>query len=131
MYADDTTLVSFAPNLPALLSDTNYAVSIATDWFQTNQLIVNGSKSNSIFLGSHQKLKNIPEDLTVSLNSTLINRSKLIKLLGMIIDEHLSFSERVSHLTKKVSTKIALLHRLRHFLPTDILNIVYQTVITF
>ena len=105
MYADDTTLVSFAPTLPALLSDTNYAVSVATDWFQTNQLIVNGSKSNSIFLRSHQKLKIIPEDLTISLNSTLINRSKHIKLLGMIIDEHLNFSEHVSHLTKKVSTR--------------------------
>ena len=90
LYADDTTLDSFAPTLPALLSDTNYAVSIATDWFHTNQLIVNGSKSNSIFLGSHQKLKNIPEDLTISINSTLINRSKQIKLLGMIIDEHLN-----------------------------------------
>ena len=48
----------------------------------------------------------------------------------MIIDEHLNFSEHVSHvLTKTDSTKIALLHRLRHFLPTDILNIVYQTII--
>ena len=77
-------------------------------------------------ISSHQKLKNIPEDLTISLNSTLINRSKHIKLHGY---EHLNFSEHVSYLTKKVSTKIALLHRLRHILPTDILNIVYQTII--
>ena len=50
MYADDTNLISIAPTLPALLTDTNYAVSLATDWFHTNQLIVNGSKSNSVFL---------------------------------------------------------------------------------
>ena len=48
----------------------------------------------------------------------------------MIIDKHLKFSEHVSLLlTKNVSAKIALLHRFRHFLPTDILNIVYQTII--
>ena len=51
-----------------------------------------------------------------------------MKLLPTILEEHLKFYEHVSHLTK-VSTKIALLHRLWHFLPTDILNIVYQTII--
>ena len=128
MYADDTTLISIAPTLPALLTDTNYAASLTTDWFHTNQLIVNGSKSNSVFLYTHQKPKSIPADLTISLTSTLNNRSKHIKLLSMILEEHLKFYEHVSHLTK-VSTKIALLHRLIHFLPTNILYIVYQTII--
>ena len=46
----------------------------------------------------------------------------------MIIDEHLNFSEHVSDLTKKVSNKIALLHRLGH-LTNNIFIIVYQTII--
>ena len=97
MYSNDTTLISIAPTLPALLTDTNYA-SLTTDWFHTNQLIVNGSKSNSVFLYTHQKPKSIPADLTVSLPSTLNNRSKHIKLLPMILEEHLKFYEHVSHL---------------------------------
>ena len=86
MYADDTTLISIAPTLPALLTDTNYAASLTTDWFHTNQLIVNGSKSNSVFLYTHPKSKSIPADLTISLPSTLNNRSKHIKLLFMILE---------------------------------------------
>ena len=118
MYADDTTLISIAPTLPDLLTDTNYAASLATDWFHTNQLIVNGSKSNSIYIYiyTHQKPKSIPADLTISLTSTLNNRSKHIKLLPTILEEHLKFYEHVSHLTNCFVTQIKTLFTNKYFI---------------
>ena len=112
MYADDTTLISAASSLDEVKTLTEQSISAATNWFSINRLIVNSKKSNILFVGSTQKIQNINSDFTVALGSTLIDRSTEIKLLGVIIYQHLNFVSHVSHLVKKISLKIALLHRL-------------------
>ena len=71
----------------------------------------------------------VHDDIAIPFGDTQIKRSTNIKLLGVIIDEHLNFSEHISYLIKKISPKIALLHRLRQFLDSDILNNVYKAII--
>ena len=129
MYADDTTLISAASSLDEVKTLAQQSILAATNWFSINRLIVNSKKSNILFVGSTQKNQNINSDFTVALGSTLIDRSTEIKLLGVIMDQHLNFASHVSHLVKKISPKIALLHRLRHILDLSTLNHLYLSIV--
>ena len=51
------------------------------------------------------------------------------KLLGPYIDQTLSFNDHTNSLVKRVSSKIAVFHRLPQFLTSNILNTVYLTTI--
>ena len=47
----------------------------------------------------------------------------------VVIDEYLSFKDHIEYLEKKISPKIAVIHRLRHLLPSDCLNKIYLAII--
>ena len=129
MYADDTTLISAASSLDEVKTLAEQSILVATNWFSINRLIVNSKESNILFVGSTQKIQNINSDFTVAPSSTLIDRSTEIKLLRVVMDQHLNFASHVSHVVKKISPKIALLHRLRPILDLSTLNQLYLSIV--
>ena len=74
MYADDTTLISAASNLDELKTLAEQSILSAANWFFINRLIVNSMKSNTLFVGSTQKIQNINSDFTVALGPTFIDQ---------------------------------------------------------
>ena len=107
----------------------NQCLSDASDWFDSNRLIVNASKSNYILIGSRKKVENLKDNITVSIKGVQLEQCDNSKLLGVYLDSYLSFDKHIPYLSSKVSPKIALLHRLRSFLPVKALNQFYLTAI--
>ena len=52
-----------------------------------------------------------------------------MKLLGIVIDVNLSFKDHIEYLEKKISPKIAVIHRLRHLLPSGCFSKIYLAII--
>ena len=97
--------------------------------FKENRLVVNCNKSCLIPIVSINKVKLLCSDINICLDDKPIEVLDNAKLLGLYIDQTLSFNDHTNSLVKRVSSKIAVLHRLRQFLASNILNTVYLTTI--
>ena len=128
-YADDTTIGQAGQPTDELQESMNQCLSDASDWFDSIRLIVNASKSNYILIGSRKKVENLKDNITVSIKGVQLEQCDNSKLLGVYLDSYLSFDKHISYLSSKISPKIALLHRLRSFIPVKALNQFYLTAI--
>ena len=61
-------------------------------------------------------ISNRDKDLSLIIDNEVIECSKSVKLLGVTIDNGLNFSEHISNLCKKVSTKLHALARVSNFM---------------
>ena len=63
---------------------------------------------------SNQRLHSFSEDkMNIEIDAKLITKVKEAKSVGVIIDEHLSWSNHIGELSKKISSAIGALKRIR------------------
>lgn len=64
--------------------------------------------------------------LNIQVDDTCIQNVSKQKLLGIFIDENLSWSSHIDYLCSHISTKISLLRHLAEYVPDEVLKIFYQ-----
>ena len=87
-YADDTTPYTVNKTMDALLNSLENDTS--TSWFYDNYLKMNVDKCH-LLVSSH-------EVVSITVDQQVINCSNSVKLLGVTIDNNLSFDTHVSKL---------------------------------
>ena len=101
-FADDTTFYARDQDLKALLTRLEHDSLLALEWFQNNYMKLNEDKCYLILSGfKHQQH-------WVSVGSNKILESCSQKLLGVNIDNNLSFNDHVSIICKKAGRKLTL-----------------------
>ncbi len=99
-YADDTQLyLSIKPN-----SLTNCLLDIKS-WFTSNKL--NGNKIELLLIGTRSRL-NKPQNVSISIDNSLISPSLRVKSLGVIYD-----STHVNNVTRSAYFHLWNIYRLR------------------
>ena len=91
--------------LQCLYQDT----SVLVRWLKDNYLQMNPDKCK-LLISKRNK------DISLIINKEVIECSNSVKLLGVIIDNKLDFSEHVSKLCKKVSNKLHALARISNYI---------------
>ena len=129
-YADDNSLVCRAKTSDDLELNMNNLLEKANSWFLSNRLIVIAAKSSFMLIGTQQNIPNIGQ-IDINLNGHSLDKNSNCRLLGVYVDQYLSFQYHIQNIISKVSRKIFLLHRLRKFLPLQTLNTVYLTTIVY
>ena len=71
----------------------------------------------------------IYETLSIKMNNLSIKRVKSFNFLGIIVNETLTWTDHIAHLSQKISPVISLLHRLKKLLPICILKTIYSSLI--
>ena len=61
--------------------------------------------------------------------SILLERKDYVKYLGVLIDSTLSWRQHILFISSKISKSLGIISRLRHFVPTDTLLSIYQSLI--
>ena len=107
-FADDNTLYACDKSFDNVLSRLNFDLEIVIKWFKFNSMIANPDKFQIIFLGNKNN-----ESFTLNVNDSVLENSKSIKLLGVVIDDKLSFLPHVNNMCKKANQAIKGLLRLR------------------
>ena len=74
-------------------------------------------------------ISNKDNDLYIDIKGETIVCEKLVKLLGIKIDNQLTFSEHVSSICKKVSLKLHALARVSKYTNQDKLRLLMKTFI--
>ena len=123
LYADDTTTYTSAANTTALELSFNQDLQKLSTWFSSNYLTVNHSKTQAMILG------NFNYQPVLSIGNSIIEIESFLEILGVHIDNKLSFKAYVSAILKKVYAKIGALRRLKRLVPPDIALILYKCYI--
>ena len=120
IYADDTTLSTSAvvSDLPAIQQRLQDDINNIADWTSNNKMVLNASKTKSLLVTGKRLEKKAPDtNLKLSCNGSEIEQITSQKLLGVKLDNHLSFTEHIDDICKKVSQRIAVLKKIKRNLP--------------
>ena len=120
-YADDTTPYATNKNVERLLEILEQNTSKLMQWFDINYMKLNEKKC--------QLLVTDPNPQTVKLGNYEVNSSSSVKLLGVTIDNKLSFNEHVTKLCKKANTKLNALARISHIISTTKLRLLMKAFV--
>ena len=94
-----------------------------TRWFNANYLQVNATKTQAMTLGkSHYPYNLYTGDKSIEIESTL-------KILGVTLDQDLSFKPHVAIMLKKAHAKIAALRRIKRLVPSDVMISLYKAYV--
>ena len=117
LFADDTTLGDFDNDLDRLIKRFVEKLKVLLEWCYYNKLDINWSKTFFMFV-TNRRVK-LPKEITVdskNINNKLIeikvNVVTSFKLLGVTIDNKLTFTEHCSILKKIVNWKMHSIKRL-------------------
>ncbi|KAL9957270.1 hypothetical protein ACROYT_G038885 [Oculina patagonica] len=91
-------------------------------WLNYNYLQANRDKTQAMILG------NSTYNYDLEFDGTLIDQEHL-KILGVCLDNRLSFKEHTNVMLKRVYAKIAALRRLKPLVPTDTLLLLYRSFV--
>ena len=104
MYADDTTISYSSDSVTNIYDSVNEDLDHLKNWLESNKLSLNVAKTQSMLIGSRNRLKKIgmfehPEP-ALKIGDEPISMVKHIKYLGVQIDQHLLWDEHLNVITK-------------------------------
>ena len=128
LFADDTLLFSVGENVKSVIEDLNYDLKNLYRWLTDNNLKLNINKTKFMIVKNKYLMTNTNTDGVV-INTNKIEQVKETKYLGVIIDEHLSFSKHATYITNKVAKKVNVLGRIGHNLTQWTKQTIYRSII--
>ena len=128
LYADDSTLHNSSPSIVRIKSNLQYSLDIVSEWCNTNNMSLHPAKTKCMILSTNYKVKRIL-DMKLTLNGSVIERVNCQKILGVYVDETLSWHVHVKDVVKKLNSKLALFRRIAFFLTNEMKSLYYNAYI--
>ena len=125
-YADDNTLSCSHSDLSVLKTQLEDGMNIALKWFYKNQMKANPSKFQFIVF----KNRTTDDDIELAISNEVMKPVSVVKLLGITIDDKMSFDEHISRLCIKAARQTNALRRIAKHIPNDCRLNVYNAFIT-
>lgn len=122
-YADDTSIIVQGSNMDELCEKGQKAFTSLMQWFTMNKLIVNKEKTDLIIFRSKRSQVEVPENITFS--NAVININKHTKVLGIHLDEFISWNHHIDFLTLKLSKISYGIRVLSKYLESNCIRIIY------
>tara|TARA_B110001454_G_C12716814_1_gene432912 strand:- start:83 stop:3097 length:3015 start_codon:yes stop_codon:yes gene_type:complete len=112
-FADDNTLDGHASNQNELIENLEFDSKKAIKWFEDNHMIANPDKFKAIII--HKDGRDT-SGIELNINNEHIKTSKDVILLGISIDNKLSFIKHISKICKSAANQLNSIKRLKkHF----------------
>lgn len=134
LFADDTMLSCSGYNIDELCDKVNKVLQLVERWLLKNKLKLNVTKTKCMIITSSPAMKE--KHLSRSVNPFFISIGvetveivKEFKYLGILITEHLNFTNHVRYIANKLRKKIGLLFRVGKFLSPWAREIIYKAII--
>ena len=134
MYADDIQVYAeFDPcsqtDVGQTLQRLSNCVKDIQNWMFVNKLKLNQDKTEFIIFASpahHRKLQHVALHLD---DHTTISPSDSIRLLGCVLDKHMSMTDQVTSVSKSVNFHSRNISRIRKFIDKDTCHSVVRSLI--
>ena len=115
LYAVDTTLYDIQDSMEQLEINLQTTLNNLHVWCRNNGMILNSSKTKVLLVTitqKRQRLQNENIDLKFNNESLMISNDKI---LGVYVDNNLTWSEHIKHLSRKITSSIWLLSKIKKF----------------
>lgn len=128
-YADDTSTYvckeGIFPFLHALKSETTTVLN----WFKINEMKSNSDKCHLIVSENRNRLYKSNTCIYLDEDNELLHNESIVKLLGVFIDDELTFEEHVKAILKKGNQKLHALMRVSSYMSEEKLKLLMKTFI--
>ena len=111
-FADDTTIYSCSPNFEEATLKLSNDTHLILNWFRINSMVANPGKFQITFLG----LNIDNSKITFMIENKRVKSRSEVKLLGITIDDKLSFTTHIENLCSTASNRLRALARIRKFI---------------
>jgi hypothetical protein len=150
LFADDTAALTSGPELLPVLEKANLELQKIGMWFRANKMAVNVSKTKFVIFKPKGKKVELNDDQGIFFNNNDLNvpqdphkiykldriydnnpvpQDRSYKLLGVLLDEHLSFNQHCLYVSNKVSQSNYIIAKTKKLLPQRILRTLYYTLV--
>jgi hypothetical protein len=109
LFADDTSMYYSHTDPISLINVLNDELRNVDRWMKANKLSVNITKTNYIIFKSRNE--KFCTDIPVIFDGKPLMQKKIVRFLGVHIDENLTWKSHISHVCKKISKSIGILFR--------------------
>ena len=113
-FADDTTIYSCSINYKEAAHKLSNDTYVVLNWFKVNSMAANTGIFQIMFLGS--KIDN--GKITFAIESKQIKCKREVKLMGITIDEKLTFTRHIANICSLANNRLRALTRIKRFLST-------------
>ena len=110
-YAEDSTLYDYNKNLEPVIYNLRQEFSILPNWFYDNYMVLNPGKCPFMLFGVKEN-----EQFDMICNDITLKHSSHEKILGVTIDNKLSFDEHIINICKTANKKLNALGRINHYM---------------
>ena len=135
MYADDSTLCCHAKTMQEINHLLTENSKPLYKWVEDNRMVLNIAKTESMLISTVQRLRTMTEEFSVGEGEFKVTKVDTHKLLGIHIDNHLTWDTHVSKVCSKVSSRLYILNKTKYLLPlkarTDFFNGLIQPLIDY
>ena len=130
LYADDTTLSVSGKDVYDVQSTLSYNLLLFQSWCAPNKLIINTKKCKAMLICTRQRRVAMEyPTLHLQIGGNSFECVKSHKILGLIIDNKLSWREHIFDLCANLSCLVGLLWRVRNYLSYEMKCMFYNSFI--
>ena len=118
LFADDINIYFESSDLPQICK--------VRKWLETNRLALNIDKTNFVIFRSQRQ--RLTEQIVLKIGRKKVKEESHVKVLGIMLDSNLSWKFHLADLSKKLARTAGLFYKIRHYAPTDKLNLLYHGI---
>ena len=123
LYADDTTAYA-SDTFPVVLEYIiNSDLQIVCTWLQHNYLQINATKTQAMAFGP------VSYRYDINLQENNVGLMDSLKNLAVTLDGRITFKPYIQEQLEKACAKAAALHKLRKFIPQDVMIRLYKAYV--
>ena len=116
LFADDSTLHTSNKELIQVQKDLQQSLNDVANWCNKNLIALNPSKTKSMTITTRQRHQLGIPPLQLYINNNSIQEVTEHRLLGILIDNQLTWKSHVMKISKNISKNIFLLSKLKNYL---------------
>jgi len=124
MFADDTNFFITGSSLQKVEDQLNDELIIISEWFKTNLLSLNLTKTSYMIFGTRKY-----NDINLRMQNTPLTRQYETKFLGIILSANLKWHKHIDVVLNKTSKSIGIISKVRHLLPPYLTRMLYMTLV--
>ena len=123
-FADDNAMYSCQNDLKVILEDLRYDMVTLLRWFKENSMKANQKKFQLMILGKTPR-----QPIILSINQIKVEESQNVVLLGLTIDNRLTFKNHVDMLCSTANYKLRALTMIRKYSTLEKTKLLYNAFI--
>ena len=129
LFADDTNLTATGKTVEEVERAMNGDLECVKNWLLANKLSLNVAKTEFLLIGSHYNIRTITAQPNIGIGHNSLKQVTHSKVLGVEIDQFLSWDKHVDSIAKKLTSGIGAIRRIREFVDSETLVAIHNAIV--